>query len=258
MMKNNFKYLVAFFVLISIAACSGDDSASSASNRVLVKKITQTSSIFNEPAQILQFEYDGTKLSKLISGDFHLVYSYDGNKISTVGYFYQGTQLTHTKTFNYEGEQLVSIIDDDFSSSTTSFTYDQSGKLATETFGHEPIQGSWIEDQKHVFSYSGENVSGKEIVLNTGSVDHSYTFDNHPNAFRDMNRYFRLTLSSQGYDVRSQNNALSHSVYNPQAPGNFNDATTYDITYNESGFPEKIVKRSQNGTALITTLFEYQ
>lgn len=250
---------LAFLSLILFAfGCSSDDSDTTNSDVVLVKKITET--IYhsgNEEVRVSNFTYQNNKLVSINNGNVHnLKITYDGDKV-TRSEAYENNELLSTSNFTYEGNNLLKI-QRTISREKAEYTY-ADGNLRTISY----YAGTNDEERlRGVETYTFTNGNISQVINNNYEWDPStskatYTYNTGNNPLRDISVYLRLSLVFEGINPINSNITSSSSYYS-----NLNDALPYAVyryetTYNATNFPVEIKKYGDSNNLITKTVFEY-
>lgn len=257
------KSFYAFFFLLLIS-CSNDNEAKDTipeEKTILIKKITET--IYysgSSDTKEMNFVYDKNVLKSITSGVRKSDFEYNGDKITKVSSFNNGTAVGYT-TFNYTNNLLTSTLSGEKQDEKTEYFYNN-GILASEKSSYFN-NGNYIVQSEASFVFdSNENITqttAKSLMYGPERISkNKYFYDskNHPMKF--MNKYYRLVFVMEGFDGKAKNNVTSEEYYYPvttETPAYL----TFDITYNDDNFPIEIKKISKESNTLISkTTIGYQ
>jgi hypothetical protein len=178
------------------------------------------------------FIYTGLKLIKVVGADADVIYSYSGNKLTSMFYYEKpGNLLYHIDSFQYINDTVLSkIIAHDYDMynhfdtvhSVLNFIY--IGNKLTRIITVDQYEGfpdtdSTISD----FRWTGDNVSSiffRSTVWADDSIH--YTYDNNPNYFNTTSKYFFMADPffeiHAGFEPHlpyfiSKNNVINFRIY---------------------------------------------
>ena len=250
---------LAFLSLILFAfGCNSDDSETTNSDLVLVKKITET--IYhsgNEEVRISNFTYQNNKLVSINNGNGHdLKIIYDGDKvIRTEAHDAEGP--LRGSNFTYDGNNMIKIQTTD-NQGKAEYTYTNGNVSTISYYGRTNNEFALLGIQS--LTCSNGNIS--QVIIDDYQWDPStskttFTYDTGNNPLRDISVYLRLSLVFEGINPINSNTTSSSSYYT-----NLNNALPsavyrYETTYNASNFPIEIKKYDDSNNLITKTVFEY-
>lgn len=111
-MKKNLCLFVATTLLLS--SCSSDDNSSSGDSLILPKTISSANPQFPQDNKVSTINYDGNKITSIVSLGSKTVFAYDGNRIIKQEVFdvdFNGNQIKKTSiSYTYENGKLKTRI----------------------------------------------------------------------------------------------------------------------------------------------------
>lgn len=244
------------------ASCSSDDdNGSETQNPVLVRKITETVyySATESDTYVTDFVYDGNVLKRMVSGNSYTALVMSDDQIAFLKKYTNDIQTGQTG-FVYNDGKLTQM--NGQNQERTNFTYNQNA-LATiqNQYFDEDV---WVTNNTETYVFNSQPNLTQETIIGdlgggiTSNFRNTFTYDSKNNPFRDMNPYLRLISGFEGFDPKSRNNIFTRTMYNPSTDTTPVGTQNYTIVYNASDFPVSIEKRSDSGSLISTTLFEYQ
>lgn len=252
------KKLTFLFLILAVIGCSSDDSETSNTNLVLVKKITET--IYysgDEQTRISNFTYQNNKLIGIDNGNgHHLQITYDGDKVVR-SESYDADGPLSASDFTYNGSNLIKIQRVN-NQEKVEYTYADGNVRSISYYGRANNEYQLLGIE--TFTFSNGNIS--QVINNNYQWDTStskttYTYATGNNPFQDISIYLRLSLIFEGINPINSNIALSSNYYS-----NLNDALPssvfrYETTYNTANFPIEIKKYGETNNLITKTVFEY-
>jgi hypothetical protein len=260
-MKNVIAKTILFIAILSVIVSCSNDSDSSSGGGVLIKKISEKVYYSGQfDLTVSNFVYESNILKSISTGTYEAKFIYNGNKIMQVDNYYNNTFDQSTK-FTYSGEDLQYTLSGDNEDEKTEYSY-SGGILSAIKSGYLNGNNFTILNTDNFLFNASSNVSESITNFTNGGSNYSYkdiyTYDSKNHPMKDMNKYFRLVFSCEGFDGLSNNNVISRDSYSPVTstiPQEYN----YQIIYNSDNFPTEIKKYATANNDLISeTSIEYQ
>ncbi|UHO39427.1 hypothetical protein H5J24_04795 [Chryseobacterium capnotolerans] len=264
---KTYLFLGALSSVLFFSSCSGNDDNDTPNNpeaKIFLSKVTTVN--YTNPSNIntsvVTFDYNSKKqLIKVSSQGRSTSFEYDTTgKLSKTNYYNTDGTSAYYTTCTYNENQLTTIksIYPDSNGNTT--------KLYT--YNNDKITGTSLCSSLNCtipstssYTYSGDNVS-TEISFsdNIGgpfTFKREFSYDNKINPYSLTNTYFRTYLA--GTQFLSQNNYTSEKISRKDSEGNWIEIQniTYEIQYNSSQLPSKVIGKEANGKTLIEYNYEY-
>lgn len=124
--------LVSVIMLI-VSSCTTTDSNPDINQKILLKKIITKNLNNNSVINITDFEYNGNKISKSLSQNNKILYTYDAHLITNIKIFDLSNTLIAEYLFNYENNNLIESIYKTLSSNVCEkrlYTYNINGTVS--------------------------------------------------------------------------------------------------------------------------------
>ncbi|HEY6142264.1 MAG TPA: hypothetical protein VIV55_02395 [Flavobacterium sp.] len=264
MKKNILIKVLYIFSIVLFSACSNDNDENNtapATNPILIKKITETVYYSGtSDTYITDYKYENNVLKSITNDNNKTEFVYDGDKISKLNYFKNGTADGFT-SYYYTGDLLSYTLSGKNQDEKTEYFY-TNGVLTSEKSGY--LDGTiYVFQERIVYSFNeAKNITQSiktSLVYGPETVSKEiYSYDNKNHPMKYMNKYYRLGFDIEGFDGKTINNVVSRESYYPitnTVPNYYN----YEIVYNSDNFPTEIKKIAVSGNNLISkTTIEYQ
>lgn len=262
-MKKLFFLLASVTLMFTlILSCSSDDDSipvidEPAESNAYIKKITNVvlaDSDGTTETYVVDFEYQGNQLKRIVTGNGHTEFEYLNGKIVTYAN-YDGSNETSNGELVYEGDRLThTLADDSGYKFRIDYTYSNDGKLkrTQQCSGTEPCPDG---NNYNEFLYQNDNIVqevsswapfGSPIV-----TTYNYTFDDKKNPFTNYSEAIRILLRDLVNAALSKNNYTSQTDYN-------GSLINYANTYTEDGYLKTHEGRYEsNGGFYVSFEYEY-
>lgn len=256
-MKKIISLLNVFILIILLSACSSDNDHDivvvDSNQPVLVKKIITKNQNDNSIVNVTEFEYNGNKISKSVSQNNKIFYTYSGDLVTNIKIYDLNNTLMFEYIYSYENNNLVestfkmllnNVCEKRLYSynanQTVDFTY-YKGDLITQS----------ILYKTGIITIQNEEVISMDVQDHLNSINRYsiYTFDNHNNPNKNVIGFNKLKVELDRVGGTYQNPISNTNNYN-----NSIVTTDYSYVYNSSGFPVSSTINNNNG---INQKFEY-
>lgn len=264
---KTYLFLGALSSVLFFSSCSGGDDHDTPNNpeaKIFLSKVTTINytNPSNSNTSVVTFDYNSKKqLIKVSSQGRATSFEYDTTgKLSKTNYYNTDGTIAYYTTWTYNENQLTTI---------KSIYPDSNGNTTkVYTYNNDKITGTSLCSSLNCtlpstssYTYSGDNVS-TEISFsdNIGGpfiFKREFSYDNKINPYSLTNIYFRTYLA--GTQFLSQNNYTSEKISRKDSEGNWIQIQnmTYEIQYNSSQLPSKVIGKEANGKTLIEYNYEY-
>lgn len=261
--KNTLVSFLAFMVL----ACSNDDNGLNRESDLLLKKVTQSISSFDEDV-VTTYTYEDNKPIKIHrylgknSDELSEEIIYDNDKPVRVSY-YQNDELFKYALISYNDENISEVnvysVEDKHLSYSV-FSYVDNKLFKQETYGKSYDSDDFVLYNIISYTHSFNNIktidSENLYGLNTPAKRSiNLTLDDKNHFYKNANFYYKILSARNDYGVNS-NNVLTETFEidnNPQSVYTYR----YQYEYNEFNFPTTARKYDSQGVLVSTILFEY-
>jgi hypothetical protein len=222
--------LMSCIALVTITACSSDDSSNSSTSDVLVKRIVYNDSDFTYEAT---FSYNGNKLTKVVYDDGSQdKYYYTGNLITKIEYIVDDeVEEREVFTYNTSGMLIEASYQDLFSDFEEKSTFTSvNATTITESYYGGAIGSTTLDGTATLTLTNGELT---QKAQNGGDV-YTYTYDNKNSPFKNVTGWAAIADFTAGdHELEGRVHNIA-SIHNDTAGSNY---TTNTYTYNSSDYP---------------------
>lgn len=249
------------------SSCRGDDDNDTPNNpeaKIFLSKVTTVN--YTNPSNIntsvVTFDYNSKKqLIKILSQNTSTSFEYDTTgKLSKTTYYKADGTVAYYTTCTYNENQLTtikSIYPDSNGNTTKVYTYNNNKITDTSLC----FSLNCTIPSTSSYTYSGDNISTEtsfsDNIGGPSTIKREFSYDNKINPYSLTNTYFRTYLA--GTQFLSQNNYTSEKISRKDSEGNWIEIqnVTYEIQYNSSQLPSKVIGKEANGKTLIEYNYEY-
>lgn len=254
-MRKLFKFCILLLALIISCNPSEGDGTGDQKSGDRISKITSTSdgSVF-----IIDFTYEAGKLSEISrptkGTSRKIIYE---NDLATKVEFYENQRLEVITALNYENSILTSTRSRDEDGvllpTFLEFVYVDS-KLDSVNQYIESETGEKVLNISFDYDFNGsENVAMTTIDFPTSSIAYNSTYDDKNHHMTSLPIAIRtLLFYPEGI---SKNNKLSEKIVSDESN---QSETTFELTYNEMGFPTtmKVITPNDESSTTVEYLYE--
>lgn len=209
---------------MTLTSCSSDDNGGSGT--ILLKKTIET---FDDGSTMTSTAtYDGTKIKKITTDQgFTLDFTYTGNLITKMEYKFIGV-LFQTDIYSYDAnENLTSYVrleHEDGLGAKEVYVHNPDGTISVTAYSGDLTSQTTLDGTGTItFLANGE----VDSITTTYSDDHTYTYDNKNNPFKNVTGYGKISW------VDTEAAGIMHNITLDDT--SFDTTTTY--TYNGNDFP---------------------
>ncbi|SMC50936.1 hypothetical protein [Moheibacter sediminis] len=256
------KLFFLFTSAIFMISCSNDDGSSPivdepAEPKIYIKKIINVALADSDGTTetfLVDFEYEGNQLKKIISGNGYTELEYLNGKIVSYANYSDGN-INSSGELVYNGELLThTLADDSGYKFRIDYTYSNDGKLkrTQQCSGTEPCtnNNSYTE-----FTFQNDNIVqevNSMVIFGTPTITtYNYTYDDKKNPFTNYDEVTRILLKDMVNAALSKNNYTSQTDYN-------GSLINYTNTYTEDDYLKKHEGRyDSNGSFYVSFEYEY-
>ncbi len=223
---------------------------------ILVTRITNVSS-----GNSITFKYEGTKLIETTDGELKSLYKYTGNVITQIQ-DYKNDELIKTADFTYyKNGTLKRIKVDGIHQDYGHYTEDQTFTYPTPSTilcTESELYDNYEDKKPHKLSRLHTMNKGNMILKKDSSfedesveleVSKSYTYDKSNNPYLNIMGYHKIMpyiLESYDEFMTGKNNMTSYRLFQRKQTTDPGLTANFEITYNHSNFPEKVVSKYYN------------
>lgn len=266
---------------VLFAACDEDDDQNAGSETSLKCKIEQiiykadeseeddedyiVDLTYGSDGQILKIAdaYSYESNGETITEEYEFKITYENGKAHK-GEFYLDSELRGTEKFVYSGDNLtkVTFTDEDGEISETRIMYNGNTPNRIEIWDHDNEEGIFALYSTSTLSFSGSNlIKELEKEEDGGVSETNYTaYDQNINPYYGNVAY--LVWGGSMAKFFSKNNVVAYSYTSTEEDEDYNYSSSYSssYTYNEDGFPTKIMETyvDNNETEVVVTEMVYQ
>lgn len=248
--KNIFLVLLSFAFVFSACDKKDDDDATPNVGQDAACRMTQLVGDNSTP-DVIEYNARGYVTKITSSGNDYILLHYDNNNRLTKMEEFDNGQLDSYSTYTYAGNNIskVNWFDDDNSSEgTETLKYDAQNRVV------EILESYGSYAYKTVFTYNNQGNVEKREDSEDGVLYNRTVYANYDDKQRPWSALKGYPFYYDGSSKNNPGSETSVSVYEGQERPE--DVTTYTYTYNDKGFPTKIVE-NYNGQAY-TINFTYQ
>lgn len=253
------KFTSLLFILTLFACSSDDNSNSSNSNSLTIKKITET--LYEDGPEpytySFDFNYENGVLKNIQRENVKLEFIYEGDNIVKSNQ-YDGTTILESYTIIYEGNNIKALLQDDNNEKSEYVFQNDVLKSKTYYFSNDGID--WDPNEITNYVFTNGNVTEQRYSLLSGGVNTSkttYTYDEKNNPMRNMNKHLRYLLPLYGFSLLNANNAMTQNFYNTLESTTPSQESRYEIVYNSDNFPIEIKRIMGTNNLRSKTVIEY-
>jgi len=228
------KILCLFGALaLVLTSCSNDDSPSSSDG--LLKKTVITNS--DGEKYTINYTYDGNKIVSAIddTGDVNAYYTYTGNLITKIEFKFPDGTIDQINTYSYNADGKLTTflrVEPNMDWGTKEvYTYNADGTITVKSYGGDS-ETQTSEGSTSTVKFVNGEVS--EIISESGSVSHKYTYDNKNNPTKNILGMDKIAFAD------GEGNGVKFNILTDTS-GDGDLWTNSTFTYNESGYPIKEV-----------------
>lgn len=235
--------MAAVAMTMMMASCSGDDSESTnnpSGDGPLVTKIVVSDS---DGTYTTNLTYNGNKVVKSEDSDGSIIeYSYTGNKLTKIEYFWDGETISQKDTFAYNNDGALAsyteiLYDEEWGNygERTEYTYVNSNTITTKVYLGDDLTQTELDDEGIIIMQNGNVMS-----YHTDWYNYDYTFDNKNSIDKNV---FAADILRIAYADSGVNNVLTEIANEYES--------THEYTYNSQNYP--VTETVDYGDGDITT-----
>jgi len=235
-MKNRLLGLLALTTMFFMYSCSDEssDPTGGGPDQVSCKLISITS----DDGSMSSMTWDGDKLTKITESDsfdtYSIIFNYSGDKLDEI------IDEDDVYKMTYSGDKITMIEESYLGDVEWMFELTYDGDNISEVKGYD-MEGGKVLYETYTYTYSNGNVTN---MLNKYDDDSDGTLESEitlvVSSYDDKpNPYHRTPLMYMEFDNPlnfSKNNALSAAMSFDGTPLNYNQS----IEYNAEGYPAKV------------------
>lgn len=263
---KTYLFLGALSSVLFFSSCSGDDD-STPNNPEAQKFLSKVTTVnyanpSNPNTSVVTFDYSSKKqLIKVSSQGRTTSFEYDTTgKLSKTNYYNTDGTITYYTTYTYNGDQLTTakaIYPNPNANTTMDYTYNNGKVTATSLC----FSSNCTIPSTSSYTYTSDNISTEisfsDHIGGQSTIKRELSYDNKTNPYSLINNSLRMSIASTQF--LSQNNYTSEKISRKDSEGNWVQIQniTYEIQYNSSQLPSKVIGKEANGKTLIEYNYEY-